>query len=162
MGIDKASIEIDGVPLWHRQVRLLEQLEPQEMFIAGPQRPQWSGYAVIADEEPHAGPVPVIAGALRRCATPLLLVLAVDLPHMTAGYLRTLFCGGSVPHGQPLCATYPAEAAPIADSCSSAQEFASRCAAAGLVRLLDIEQADEHLFFNMNTPADLATLTAHA
>ena len=161
MGTDKAFLMIDGEPLWRRQVRMLEELQPQELFLAGPQRPEWSDYTVITDERPHAGPVPVVASALRLCATPLLLVLAVDLPRMTADYLRTLL-DGAVPRGQPLCAVYPREAAPLADNCESMQQFASRCAAAGLVRLLDVSPADEHLFFNLNTPADLQQLPADA
>jgi molybdenum cofactor guanylyltransferase len=159
MGADKAFLLVDGEPLWRRQVRLLESLEPPAIFIAGPELPEWSNYTVIPDDEPHTGPVPVIASALRRAATPLLLVLAVDLPRMTADYLRTLL-DGAVPRGQPLCATYPREAAPIADTSRSMQEFATRCAEAGLVRLVAVSPADEHLFFNMNTPADLAALTS--
>ncbi len=161
MGTDKAFLMIDGEPLWQRQLRLLRELHPHEIFIAGSPRPEWSSHTVIPDEHPHAGPVPVIATALRRCATPLLLVLAVDLPRITADYLRTLL-DGAAPKGQPLCAVYPREAAEIADTCNTMQQFATRCVTAGLVRQQEIAPADEHLFFNLNTPADLEQLRADA
>ncbi|CAN5572667.1 molybdenum cofactor guanylyltransferase [soil metagenome] len=161
MGCDKAFVEIDGEPLWERQIRLLCGLEPHEIFIAGPERREWRSYNVIPDAEPHCGPVPVVASALRRCATPLLLVLAVDLPQMTADYLRGLVDRGAVvPRGQPLSAIYPREAESLADSCRSMQQFASCCAAEGLVRLAEVAPDDEHLFFNLNTPVDLAALTS--
>ena len=35
MGRDKALISVDGVPLWERQLRLVEQLEPTWTFLAG-------------------------------------------------------------------------------------------------------------------------------
>ena len=163
MGRDKAFVSFDGEPLWQRQVQLLRTLQPQEIFIAGPARPEWRSYSVIEDATPHAGPVPVVASALRLCATPLLLVLAVDLPRMAASYLRTLVdCHGVVPRGQPLCAVYPREAALLAENCGSAQEFAQRCAVAGLVRLREIASNEEQLFFNMNTPEDLAAISTDA
>ena len=33
MGTDKATVEIDGVPLWRRQVGLLASLEPVEIVV---------------------------------------------------------------------------------------------------------------------------------
>ena len=36
MGRDKAFLEIDGVPLWQRQLQTLRELGPSETFLAGP------------------------------------------------------------------------------------------------------------------------------
>ncbi|MGI8431614.1 MAG: NTP transferase domain-containing protein, partial [Chthoniobacterales bacterium] len=35
MGRDKALLEIDGVPLWQRQLETLRQLNPEQLMIAG-------------------------------------------------------------------------------------------------------------------------------
>ena len=42
MGVDKAFIEIEGVPLWRRQFDILRSLGPHELFIAGPAHDDWS------------------------------------------------------------------------------------------------------------------------
>src|SRR2546428_9892635 len=82
MGRDKAGIVLDGIPLWQRQFEILRELRPHEIFISGPPRKEWSGLEVVADETPDAGPLAGLVASLRRCRSPLLLVLAVDLPRM--------------------------------------------------------------------------------
>jgi molybdopterin-guanine dinucleotide biosynthesis protein A len=165
---DKAFIEIGSVPLWRRQLRLLQELQPHEIFIAGPRRAEWEneGCTIISDVEKDAGPLAGLTAGLRRCSTPLLLTLAVDLPEMTTDYLRELLAheAGIVPHlelrFEPLAAVYPVTALSLAQSCLdsgdySLQRFVSRCAAEALVRLKTITPAEEPFFLNMNTPEDL-------
>ena len=92
MGLDKAFIELDGVPLWRRQLQILEALAPDQLFIAGPPRDEWeeANAIVIPDAESGAGPLAGLVEGLRRSSTGLLVTIAVDLPHMTTDYLREL------------------------------------------------------------------------
>ena len=173
MGRDKAFVEVDGVPLWRRQLRVLEQLAPAEIFLAGPARPEWkdAGWTIIPDAEENSGPLAGLASALRRCSTPLLLALAVDLPNITSDYLHLLLAlctaqRGVVPRSErfePLVALYPKASAEIATQLlaspdHSLQHFAARCIAAELAIEHRVAPADEPLFLNMNTPAELAAV----
>lgn len=178
MGADKASLCIGGTPLWERQLRLLEALQPHQLFIAGPARREWldAGCVTISDAQTNAGPLAGLVAGLRRSSSSLLLAVAVDLPQMTADYLRELLdrCSverGVIPHRldrfEPLAAFYPASALGLAESCLdsgsySLQRFAMRCASAGLVATEPIGPADEALFLNLNTPGDLLALAADA
>lgn len=174
MGRDKALLEIDGQPLWKRQLSILEELQPREIFIAAPAREEWRDHLIIPDAQSEVGPLAGLISALRRSSTSHLLALAVDLPQMTSGYLRELldFCseiGGAIPRSdrfEPLAALYPTSSLPIAEDCLrsgeySLQNFAAECVARGLVRAVKIEAGNERLFANVNTPDDLLALTRH-
>ena len=173
MGRDKAFIEIDGLPLWRRQLRMLEQLTPTEIFLAGPARDDWNDAActVIPDAQENAGPLAGIASALRRSSSPLLLALAIDLPNMTSEYLQHLaeLCPaerGVVPRTErfePLVAFYPARSLALAEQLLAAgsyslQTFADRCVAEELAIEHRVPPAEASLFLNMNTPAALAAV----
>ena len=175
MGEDKAFIEVHGVPVWRRQLQVLEQLEPHELFIAGPAHDEWrsANCSVIPDAEPDAGPLGGLVAALRESSTPLLLTIAVDLPHMTPDYLRQLVGSCSADRGvvpsdgerfEPVAAVYPKRALALAESCLAArdlsvQRFAARCVAEGLLNVKEIAPGERPLFLNMNTPQDLLALT---
>ena len=176
MGTDKAFLRIDGVPLWQRQLQMLQQLVPSELFIAGPPHKEWQemNCIIVPDAEPGAGPLAGIVAALQRCSAPLLLVVAVDLPNMTSRYLRELVdsCvgeAGTVPsYGElfePLAAVYPKRSLPLAESCLASrdlavQRFAARCLAEELAHEYEIAPDEQPLFLNMNTPDDLALAEA--
>ncbi|MDQ3118778.1 MAG: molybdenum cofactor guanylyltransferase [Verrucomicrobiota bacterium] len=172
MGTDKAFVEVEGEPLWQRQLRMLQELHPHELFISAPARDEWSdqGYVIIPDAQKNSGPLAGVVSALRRSSTPLLLALAVDLPCMTSDYLRHLltFCSatrGLVPRDEPLVAVYPKSATAFAESCLASgryamRNFAAGCVADGLAVETEIAPADERLFLNMNTLEDLASVAA--
>ena len=175
MGADKAFIEIDGVPLWRRQLQILEELRPDELFIAGPAHDEWqeANCVIIPDAAPNGGPLGGLVAALRHCSATLLLTIAIDLPNITSNYLRKLVgaCAedrGVVPtHGErfePVAAVYPKHALALAESCLasrdlSVQRFAARCLSEGLVITQEISEDERPLFLNMNTPEDVAVLT---
>jgi molybdopterin-guanine dinucleotide biosynthesis protein A len=178
MGRDKAFIEIDGVPLWQRQLRTLQMLAPSEIFISGPARPEWidAGLEVISDAKSDAGPLAALVAALRRCTTPRLLVLAVDLPNMTSDFLARLLSScptdkGVIPRSnerfEPLVAVYPVTCSSLAESLLEAgcitggtalslHELAARAVKEELMIEKQISGGDQALFFNLNTPEDLA------
>lgn len=92
MGRDKSALPVNGEPLWQHQLAVLRATEPAELFISGKSDGPYAdcGVEILADEIPDCGPLGGIATALRRCTSDFLLVLAVDMPAMTATFLRTL------------------------------------------------------------------------
>ena len=178
MGHDKALIPIGGLPLWERQLLLVQQLAPMQTFLSGPPRAHWDAgrYTVVEDAQPDAGPLAGLVAALRACAAPHLLALAVDLPKMTTTYLAELLscCSGQagvVPrngrHFEPVAAVYPKICLPHAEEALATgehalQDFAARGVADGWLIARDITADEAPLFLNMNTPADLAEVTSDA
>jgi molybdopterin-guanine dinucleotide biosynthesis protein A len=169
MGRDKALLPLpDGRLLWQRQLSVLQALTPAELFISGPAK---DGYPAavprLADAAPGLGPLGGIAAALRVMRAPLLVVLAIDLPMMTADFLRQLLvrCAsgrGYVPRHvepgwyEPLAAVYPALCVDLAEAQvrgadRSMQAFVR--AAGSLVEPYDIAPEEEPLFVNWNEPS---------
>jgi molybdopterin-guanine dinucleotide biosynthesis protein A len=169
MGYDKALLEVEGEPLWRRQLETLRRLAPEQLMLSGPRREEWSECELVADEAEDAGPLAGVAAALARCATPFLVVLAVDLPRMTADFLRSLLAlcrdgQGAVPRGpeafEPLAAVYPASCAALAVAALrsgdfSMQSFVRAGVSAHLLVERTISAIEAPLFTNLNTPADL-------
>lgn len=170
MGRDKSELRIGGVPLWQRQLATLRAIHPAVIFISGPARLAWSRECeVLADAVPDAGPLGGVAAALRRCRTGLLVVLAVDLPRMTADFLRALAelavseRRGVIPvradFFEPLAAIYPVGSGDLAAEClrsgqRSLQHFAEAALARGILLRRPVAPAEEPLFWNVNTPEE--------
>ena len=169
MGRDKAFLEIAGQPLWRQQLATLRQLSPEQLMISGPRREEWSEHEIVEDALADAGPLAGVAAALRKCATPRLVVLAVDLSEMTTDFLSSLLqlCEdrkGVVPRAcdrfEPLAAVYPVDCAALADAALrdgdfSMQRFVRRAQEQDLLLERIISEAETVLFANLNTPADL-------
>ncbi len=171
MGRDKAWLPLDGQPLLARQIELVRELAPEELFISGRSDTDYTrlGCPVLTDEFTDAGPLAGIATGLAAASAPLVLVLAVDMPDMTSAALRRLLelCTpgvGVVPRVnrrvEPLTAFYPKAAAPLAENLlkrqlRAAHAFAELCKQDGLVALHDVELMDWKCFANWNSPADL-------
>jgi len=170
MGTDKARLEIGGLPLWRWQLETLRESGAGEVFVSGRRDDVFSEVEVLEDDVPDAGPLTGLIVSLRRARFPWLLVLAVDLPGMTAEYLRRLVAlaqpgVGVVPKCgeffEPVAALYPGEALASAEHCRSEGELslqilARRLVNAGLVRSLDVAADEAGLFANVNTPGDWA------
>src|SRR5258708_21859743 len=121
MGRDKATIPFRDRQLWQQQLDLLRKLEPQELFVSAQFDPAWRPADVefVADATPARGPMSGIGAALSRTTSDHLLVVGIDLPFMSAEYLRKIFrrarpgCG-AVPmienRAEPLAAIYPRNA----------------------------------------------------
>jgi molybdopterin-guanine dinucleotide biosynthesis protein A len=125
---------------------------------------------VVTDEAPSRGPLSGLAAALDRLQTTHLLVLAVDLPLMTAEHLRKLRalarpgCGVVPRNGdffEPLCAVYPIEARgearlALAGKDVSMQEFVRNLLGQSRMELYLVSANERSLYRNVNTPEDLA------
>jgi molybdopterin-guanine dinucleotide biosynthesis protein A len=92
MGCDKSALLVKGGPLWRHQLATLRATNPAELFISGRSDGPYAdcGVEILADEFPDCGPLGGIATALRRCKSDQMLVLAVDMPAMSAVFLRAL------------------------------------------------------------------------
>ena len=169
MGCDKAFLQFEGESLWRRQIVTLQRLEPAQIMISGSARAEWNGYEIVTDEIVDAGPLAGVAAALQRCAVPLLVVLAVDLPRMSALFLHSLLAlscdnQGVVPRGangfEPLATVYPAGCAGLATAALrsgdfSMQDFIRQAIEQGLLVEREISEEETPLFANFNTPASL-------
>jgi molybdenum cofactor guanylyltransferase len=171
MGCDKSALDYHGRSLLTHQIDTLKKLKPQQLFISGRagRNDASFGLPVLHDRHPDAGPLGGVEQALASCTTSLLLVLAVDMPHMTAVFLRTLLgrCrhgSGAVPilqsRYEPLAAVYPKAAHALAEEMLRAgrramSEFVQACATAALVNPMPCSPAESAAFENWNSPGDL-------
>jgi len=89
-GIDKASIEIDGVTLLERA--LAATLSAVEVVVVGKQVPTTRPVTWTVEDPPRGGPAAGLLAALDRFLEPpdLVAVLAVDMPRVTAGTVARL------------------------------------------------------------------------
>ncbi len=176
MGRDKAEILLpDGRPLWRRQLEdVLRPLGPREIFLSGPPRAGMPADArLLPDAAPGLGPLSGIAAALEATNTPLVVVLAVDLPAMTAGFFREHLLAASSLAGrgavgfsdangffEPLAALYPVSARGLAaehlrSPDRSLQSFVRAAAGAGLVTPVTLPPGAAVQFINWNRPEEV-------
>jgi len=172
-GRDKTALMVGNVSILDRQLSVLTGLADRVLLVTGDSEPfHGRGLEVVADRVPHAGALGGIYTALSAAQSDQVLVLACDLPFVSAVFLRYLAglarpgYGAVVPRSadglQPLCAVY---------SRSLAERF-GECIASGRLKIVDALEAvpvreigpaeiaavdaNENLFLNVNTPGDLA------
>ena len=170
MGRDKAMLDWLGEALWQRQLRILKSLQPARSLISlRAEQTQISdkGSALVFDPpNTDLGPLSGIAESLKQARIPVL-VLAVDMPHMTAEFLREHLGDDSLgivfrgEHGfEPLAALYtpamlPALETALAEQRLALQPLIAQLVALGLMRVIDMRLSDAKVFHNVNTPDDL-------
>ncbi len=171
MGRDKAWLEIGGKPLWQHQLEKLKSLAADVIISARPGRFDSvnTGCRMILDEVPDLGPLGGLASALHAAKHERVLVLAVDMPEMTTGYLAELAetatneCG-VVPvwqgFYQGLAAVYPRKtqdlvAEALNGSDHSLQHLNRLAMERGAMRAKFVSEDEAFLFGNWNHPADV-------
>ena len=170
MGRDKCLIEVNGVPMWQRQLELLSACAP-EVFVVAPTRPQWLPHTVgwIPDAVRDEGPMGGIVAVLAHATHGKVLVLAVDMPAMTGDFLKQLSemadrLSGIVPQigerYEPLAAIYPCEALPVVKDHlfvkrdNSLQALLRCLIQARLMHSFSVPSSELNLFRNLNSPSD--------
>ena len=173
MGQDKALLTWAGETLLTHSVRLLQSVSNTVRIIGSVSKfPDFS--EVVEDIFPDCGPLGGIHAALAHSTTELNLVIAVDMPFITAPLLTYLLTRSTdsravvtVPRTaegwQPLCAVYRKSLQAFAGQALKARDYKidhlfSR------VKVCEIPAAElaEHgfsdaQFHNLNTPEDVRT-----
>jgi len=170
MGSDKALLPFDGENLLQRVLSEALQVSTVPIIVGRAER--YSSYGeVVEDCFPGCGPLGGIHAALCSTRTELNLVLSVDLPLMTAGFLHWLIrlaASGTelafVPEAQgrlqPLCGVYRRAARCVIEQTLKMGDFKVD----HIFRLLPTRFVQEYellaagfspdIFCNVNTPAE--------
>jgi molybdopterin-guanine dinucleotide biosynthesis protein A/rhodanese-related sulfurtransferase len=92
MGIDKALLEIDGVPMARRVADALLAAGATSVTVLGGEARALArlGLPVVADERPHDGPFPAVVQAVERAGAPIVVVSGCDLVHPSAGAFQAV------------------------------------------------------------------------
>ncbi len=176
MGRDKALLEMGGQTLLARVMALAMQVA-EPVRISG-SRERYGRYgSVVEDIYPGCGPLAGIQASLRSSASELNLVLPVDVPLLSAEFLRWLLqqahtatewivvpeiAGGL----QPLCAVYRSQVSQAAEAALKAgrykigelfREVPTRVLTEDVIRR---EGFSPELFRNVNTMEEFTTLPA--
>jgi molybdopterin-guanine dinucleotide biosynthesis protein A len=172
MGEDKSGLMIDGHQLWEHQARLLEAVGADAVVVSGRKEgPWWGGrYRAVTDGCGRIGPIGGIFSVMQELQPARIMVLAVDMPRMSAGFLLRLLdraseCGvGVVPrvdgHWEPLAAVYPQCLLPLLREHIEASNFElQKLVDEGIRRRLLValecpEQEARSWFLNVNTRRD--------
>ncbi len=172
MGRDKALLDWQGVPLWQHQIQTLRALHPSQLLLSvrGEQGIADAAAQLVLDPPGvNEGPLGGLVRCLRLAQQPLLM-LAIDMPRMTANFLRdTLIARGQPERGvvfrgshgfEPLAALYPLTMLPrleasLRERRLGLQSIVEAAVAEGLLLALDIEPQQALFFHNVNTPADI-------
>lgn len=172
MGRDKALVTLEGETLLARQVALARVLRPERIWISGRGQAEADGLGAsgLPDEAPGQGPLGGVATVLGATRAPHVLVFAVDMPALTADFLRRCLLErrsdgvGVAPRlrgrWEPAAAVYPRDLAgaartALAQGRRSLQEFIEAALAARRLVAVEVGADDERVFTNWNTPADL-------
>jgi molybdenum cofactor guanylyltransferase len=167
MGTDKAMLDLNGEPLWSRQLRILHELCPAKILVSARNKPVWCppGIEVVLDEPPSRGPLSGLTAALEKIETTHLLALAVDMPQMTSELLMKLWKltnpgSGIVPKNrrffESLCAIYPIESKSAAEEMLSGNNvslhsFINTLVAKKQILFYNVPKCDHNSFQNINT-----------
>jgi molybdopterin-guanine dinucleotide biosynthesis protein A len=179
-GADKASLRLGGARILDRQLAVLATLGPlvDDIRIVTNEQDRYADLRlpIVPDAIAGAGPLGGLYTALIGARHDCVLVLACDLPFVTAALLARL-AGGSddagidavVPRTQrglePLCAIYHRRCAAAARACIETGNLRMTALLAGLrVRELGPDASgsveDGNVFENVNTPHDYARAQA--
>ena len=123
-------------------------------------------HGVLVDDEPDGGPLVAIRTALNFRTGVAWLVVAVDMPLLTAdalarlaasrapGYEATAFRNPETDGPEPLCTIFETSARRTLTECADSGERSVRRALSRLETRL-VEPVDDRILWNANTPEDL-------
>ena len=171
MGRNKALLRLpNGATLWEHQRRTLESVSPHVMLsVRGVPEFEIGASECVVDEGEEAGPLGGLRAALLAARFPRLVVLAVDMPRMSAEFLsgmlrRSNESAGVLPivggMAQPVSAVYPTRILPLVTGQLRARTFGLKAlieaaVRAGMLRKWEVPASDHALFTNWNTPSDV-------
>lgn len=167
MGRPKAWLDWEGQPLLAHMVARARAAGAEPVAVVAPAEavlPDLPGVVRLTDAVDGRGPVGGLLAALAW--RPRVLVLACDLPHLTAEFLRFLIArseaveGWTWPANQPLCAVYTRALVPWLETAAASPEpvpaFGALLAGAPQLCLQPqtLARFGTRVFDNLNTPAE--------
>lgn len=174
-GIAKHQLVVDGETIFARQVRVLAP-RVAEILVSMPRTGSESleGYRIVRDAATGVGPLAGIAAGLAACHTPWLLVLAGDMPHITAAIVDQLIARALAsvdPHAadsvdavgiringlpEPLLCVLHTRILPLVERRIAGGDYkASRLLTDDNLRVDWIDDPDRDALRNVNSPEDL-------
>ena len=167
MGSCKATLVLGGVPLWRRQVATLRELQPGKLVVSGNTR--WPGVHTLADRRPGNGPLGGVATVLAGLSARFVVVLAVDLPLVTSGFLMRMVGAARLANKavipwegrrwHPLAAVYTLACLPVVETLLERgelrmQELADALMTDCLAVPWEASVEEAGMLRNVNTPED--------
>lgn len=171
MGRNKALLPFRGTVLAEAVARAVERATGTATLIGDPEVYAGLGYPVIPDLYPGEGPLAGILAALAHSATDWNLVVACDMPELSAEFLRALLDAAClsgrdalvpcVPSGrlEPLCAVYHRRSLEALQTAFTAG-IRKVTAAFSELRIATWPVPEIAPFQNVNTPEDWADYAA--
>jgi molybdopterin-guanine dinucleotide biosynthesis protein A len=172
MGTDKAFVTLNGRTLLERMLDLARSVCADVRIVGDPAK--FSQFApVVEDVFRECGPLGAIHAALRSSQVDLNLIVAVDVPFLSAKFLEFLVAKSHTPGSmvtvvrtsdgwQPLCAVYRREFADLAERALQGRRYRIDALFYPETTLV-VEERElrEHgfsadLFRNLNSPEDLS------
>jgi molybdenum cofactor guanylyltransferase len=167
MGRDKAQLPLHGRTLVEHIAGAVAEAAGSVTLIGAPERYQSLGFGMLPDSRPGAGPLGGICTALAATDAEWNLMVACDMPGISAPFLRRLLdaAQGSaadclLPSGpgglpEPLCAVYHSR---CRETISQALDRGVRKVTAGLagLNIAPWIVPEAHWFRNVNTPDEWA------
>ena len=170
-GRDKSDLIVGGLPILDRQMAELEAVSDDLMLVVGECAPPTvpARLRVVRDRVPECGPLGGLDAALAAARHDALVLVACDMPFVTARLLGHLLALTSeadaiVPRTErgyhPLCAAYTRACQPaIAERLDRRQLRMTDFLADVRVRVVagqELQALGDHhrLFANVNTPAE--------
>jgi molybdopterin-guanine dinucleotide biosynthesis protein A len=163
-GVDKAALVVGGVTLLDRVLRAARPV-CDRLVVVGPMRPTGvAGVTFVTEAAPGGGPGAAVAAGLAMApGAGVVLVLAADLPLLTAGHLRRLLAALDEAAGAEAAAADDAGGPNPLLAAYAGPALATRAAAlsagarAGALLPADVVTVDMgRATLNVNHPADLA------
>jgi len=168
-GRDKSALAVGARSILDRQIAVLREVADPVLLVGGPARESGGGVRAVPDRYPGCGPLGGLFTALEAADTPQVLVVACDLPFLTAPFLRMLIEAGrdvdvalvrTHDGYHPLCASYARScAAPIRRHLDAGRLKVIDLLEEVRVRAITPQEVarygrEEMLLFNINTPDD--------
>lgn len=173
MGSDKGQLKLGGHMLYRYGLSCLEKVCPEILISSSRDLPGTSGYTRVTDAWKNCGPLGGIHACLLQSRSEINLVLAYDMPLVTAGLLSYLLDHSKgaeivapLPAGgkpEPLCAVYHKSLIPrIEEQLGSGELAVNRLFSNAATVFVPVEPGmpffQENIFLNVNHPADLDIL----
>jgi molybdopterin-guanine dinucleotide biosynthesis protein A len=170
MGRDKARLPFQGKTLAEHVASAVAEAAGSVTLVGAPERYASLGFSMLADSRPGAGPLAGIYTALGASRGVWNLIVACDMPGITAPFLRSLMAAAQsseadclLPAGpsglpEPLCAVYHSRCLDVIGAALDRNVRKITDALAGL-RIAAWNTPDSRWFRNVNTPEEWTQYT---